>query len=141
MDDDSAAIISFAGEAGHLKRLPRSGWLPAHIADLESVAEHSFRVAVLAFAIAAQEGADPEHAACLGSFHDMPETRTGDIASAGKPYVNTTDPRQVIADQTAGLPERLARHIRDLVNEHEGAESRDTSDRAGSASPTASCRV
>jgi 5'-deoxynucleotidase YfbR-like HD superfamily hydrolase len=54
MDDDSAAIISFAGEAGHLKRLPRSGWLPAHIADLESVAEHSFRVAVFAFAIAAQ---------------------------------------------------------------------------------------
>lgn len=123
MDDDSAAIISFAGEAGHLKRLPRSGWLQAHIADPESVAEHSFRVAVLAFAIAAQEGADPEHAACLGLFHDMPETRTGDIASAGRPYVSTTDPRAVIADQTADLPEFLAQHIRDLVTEHEGAKT------------------
>jgi putative hydrolase of HD superfamily len=80
---------------------------------------------VLAFAIAAQEGADPERAACLGLFHDFPETRTGDVPSVGKRYVRTADPREVIADQATRLPESLAAHIRGLVAEHEGAKSPD----------------
>jgi putative hydrolase of HD superfamily len=48
-DDASAAIVSFAYEAGQLKNLPRSGWLRAGIKNPESVADHSFRVAVLAY--------------------------------------------------------------------------------------------
>jgi putative hydrolases of HD superfamily len=124
-EDGTAAIVSFGYEAGQLKKLPRAGWLLAGIRNPESVADHSFRVAVLAYAIAVQEGANPERAAALGLFHDFPETRTGDVPSVGKPYVRTTDPAKVIADQTAALPPDLAAHITALVAEHESAKTPD----------------
>jgi putative hydrolase of HD superfamily len=124
-DDHAAAIIRLAFEAGQLKMLPRAGWLLAGIANPESVAEHSFRVAVLAYAIASAEGADPERAACLGLFHDLPETRTGDIPSAGRPYLRTAAPLTVIEDQVTGLPAALAAHITALVSEHESAKNPD----------------
>jgi len=125
IEDSTVAIVSFGYEAGQLKKLPRAGWLLTGIASPESVADHSFRVAVLAYVIAVQEGANPERAAALGLFHDFPETRTGDVPSVGKPYVRTTDPNQVIAEQTAALPPGLAEHITSLVAEHESAKTPD----------------
>jgi len=124
-EDGTAAIVSFGYEAGQLKKLPRAGWLLTGITSPESVADHSFRVAVLAYVIAVQEGANPERAAALGLFHDFPETRIGDVPSVGKPYVRTADPNKVIADQTAALPASLAEHITALVAEHESAKTPD----------------
>jgi hypothetical protein len=57
----------------------------------------------------------------LGLFHDLPEARTGDTPSVGRPYVRLVDPREVIADQAAGLPAQLGKHIVALVAEHESA--------------------
>jgi putative hydrolase of HD superfamily len=122
-EDSAAAIVSFAYEAGHLKRLPRAGWLLTGISGPESVADHPFRVAVLAYVIAVQEDANPDRAAALGLFHDFPETRISDVPSVGRPYVKTADPNQVIADQTAALPAGLAGHITALITEHESAKT------------------
>ncbi len=127
MDPDSAAIVRFAHEAGHLKHLARAGWLLAGVRDGESVAEHSYRVGVLAYCIAVQEGADADRAAVLGLFHDLPETRLGDVPSVGKRYVHTADPHQVIADQIAGLPAELASRITELITEHEAAKGPEAS--------------
>ncbi|WP_291417451.1 HD family hydrolase [Actinophytocola sp.] len=120
---DASSIASFAYEVGQLKRLPRAGWLLAGLSNTESVAEHSFRVAVLAYAIAHQEGANPERAAVLGLFHDLPETRIGDVPSVGKPYVRTAPAHQVATDQTTQLPPELAARIVAAIDEHEGAKS------------------
>ncbi|WP_280381349.1 HD domain-containing protein [Nocardia wallacei] len=122
MTSKSRGIVEFAYETGFLKRLPRSGWLTAGVAAPESVAEHSFRTAVLAYLIASGEGADPEHAAVLGLFHDLPETRIGDVPAAGRAYVKTVAPTEVVADQTAGLPSALAEGIRAAIAEHESAK-------------------
>ncbi|WP_280467921.1 HD domain-containing protein [Nocardia cyriacigeorgica] len=123
IDADSAAeTITFAYELGYLKSLPRAGWLRAGITDGESVAAHSWRVAVLAFALAVAEGGDPERAAVLGIFHDIPETRYGDVQASGKAYVTQVPAGEVVADQTAGLPEELAERIRSAVAEHESAK-------------------
>jgi putative hydrolase of HD superfamily len=129
---DLQAVAKFAYEAGQLKLLPRAGWLLAGIREPESVAEHSFRVGILAYIIAALEGADPDRAAALGLFHDLPETRIGDVPSVGRPYVKTTDPQRVAADQVADLPEYLAAHINALIDEHEGAKT-------SAATPEARC--
>jgi len=64
-------------------------------------------------------GADPERAPTLAVFHDLPETRIGDVHSVGKPYVRTAPAAQVIADQTAGLPVDVTASIRALVAESE----------------------
>ncbi|MBF6302311.1 HD domain-containing protein [Nocardia amamiensis] len=114
--------ITFAYELGYLKVLPRAGWLRAGITNGESVAAHSWRVAVLAFVIAVGEGADPERAAVLGIFHDVPESRYGDVQATGKAYVTQVSATEVVADQTAGLPADLAARIRAAVVEHESAK-------------------
>ena len=41
------------------KRVKRSGWWVAGIDDPESVAEHSYRTALLGYILASLEGADP----------------------------------------------------------------------------------
>jgi putative hydrolases of HD superfamily len=120
---DMQGVAKFAYEAGQLKLLPRAGWLLAGIRAPESVAEHSFRVGVLAYIIAVLEGADPDRAAALGLFHDLPETRIGDVPSVGRPYVTTAPPHDVAADQVAELPEPLAAHITALIDEHESAKT------------------
>lgn len=122
-DSDSAGIVEFVHEAGHLKHIPRAGWLLAGVRSPETVAEHSFRVGVLAYAIAVQEGANPDRAAALGLFHDLPETRIGDVPSVGRRYVKTAPAHEVVTDQVAHLPAALAGHIVALIDEHESAKT------------------
>ncbi|MBE9375592.1 HD domain-containing protein [Saccharopolyspora sp. HNM0983] len=131
-DQRFAEIIAFAHESGHLKHTRRTGWLLGGVRDGESVAEHSYRVAVLAYIIAACEGANPERAATLGIFHDVPETRIGDVPSVGKKYITTASPHDIIADQTAGLPPELRDRIVGAVDEHESAKT-------ASATPESEC--
>lgn len=116
---DARAITPFLYEAGHLKRSARQGWWIAGVTNPESVAEHSFRAAIVGYVIAAMEGADPERTATLCLFHDLAETRLGDIPSTGKRYVSQAPAEQVAKDQTAGIPGELADRIRGLVAEFE----------------------
>lgn len=120
---DMTGVANFVYETGQLKQLPRAGWLLAGIKHPESVAEHSFRVGVLAYIIATLEGANPDRAAALGLFHDLPETRTGDVPSVGRPYITTTAAQDVAADQVAELPRELGDHIAALIDEHESAKT------------------
>ncbi len=66
-------------EAGLLKRMPRSGWFMAGVENPESVAEHSWRAAVIAYFFAKEAGLDPYKCATMAVFHDIAETRVWDI--------------------------------------------------------------
>lgn len=121
--DDLTGVSAFAYEVGHLDRTPRAGWLMAGVKHPQTVAAHSHRVSVLAYVIAAQEGADADRACSLGAFHDVPETRTGDLSSMSKRYLTGVDPAVVAEDQTQGLPPALAIHVIELVGEFEAAKS------------------
>lgn len=102
MADDLSAVARFLYEAGTLKQTKRTGWWMAGVRDPESVAEHSWRTALLASVIAKLEGADPAKAAFLAVWHDSQETRTGDVNHLGKKYAPSADPEAVTADQVAG---------------------------------------
>ncbi|MBF6171094.1 HD domain-containing protein [Nocardia blacklockiae] len=121
--DPVARTTVFAYELGYLKLLSRSGWRRCGIRDGEDVAGHSWRAAILSYAIAVGEGADPEHAAVLALFHDMHEARSGDPDAVTRLYNDTTPPAEIVADQTEGLPDQLARRIRAAVDEHESAKT------------------
>ncbi|MFE7710570.1 HD family hydrolase [Streptomyces sp. NPDC057486] len=123
MADDLSAVARFLYEAGTLKQTKRTGWWMAGVRDPESVAEHSWRTALIASVIAKLEGADPAKAAFLAVWHDSQETRTGDVNYLGKKYAPTADPEAVTADQVAGMPEVLASAVRDVVAEYEAKES------------------
>ncbi|WP_328890200.1 HD domain-containing protein [Streptomyces sp. NBC_00316] len=123
MADDLSAVARFLYEAGTLKQTKRTGWWMAGVRDPESVAEHSWRTALIASVIAKLEGADPAKAAFLAVWHDSQETRTGDVNRLGKKYAPSADPEAVTADQVAGMPEVLASAIREVVAEYEAKES------------------
>ncbi len=123
MADDLSAVARFLYEAGTLKNVRRTGWWMAGVNNPESVAEHSWRTALIASIIAKLEGADPARAAFLAVWHDTQESRTGDVNHLGKKYAAGADPVAVTADQTAGMPERLAVVVQELVGEYEAKES------------------
>lgn len=122
-DPEARAVASYLLEIGTLKHARRTGWWIAGVKDPETVAEHSFRTAVLATVLAALEGADPARAAQLALFHDTQETRLGDIPHVGRRYLTTSANRDVTADQVAELPATLAAVLQDVVDVY---EARDT---------------
>ncbi|MGI5443783.1 HD domain-containing protein [Streptomyces shenzhenensis] len=124
MSDELTAVAHFLYEAGTLKNTKRSGWWMAGVKDPESVADHSWRTALIATIIAKLEGADPARAAFLAVWHDSQETRTGDVNHLGKKYTaGEADPEAITADQVAGMPAVLADTVKELVAEYEAKES------------------
>ena len=117
--DDTTGLADLLYEFGLLKRYKRTGWLVAGVRDPESIAEHSFRAAVIAAVIARLEGADPERAAFMSLFHDTQETRITDIPYVGKLYLKPAPNEEVTAAQVRHVPEEVAGMLRDAVGEYE----------------------
>lgn len=123
MADETRATAALLYELGLLKRFKRTGWEIVGVPEPESVADHSFRAAITAAAIAAGEGADPHRAAFLALWHDSQETRTTDIPHHVKPYVTVEPNEKITEDQTRELAPTLATVIRTAVGEYESKES------------------
>ncbi|PWV49215.1 HD family hydrolase [Nocardiopsis sp. L17-MgMaSL7] len=124
MSDETTRAAHLLYEAGTLKNQRRTGWWMAGVRDPESVAEHSWRTALIASVIAAMEGADPAKAALIAVWHDTGETRSGDINHLGQKYVGTKpDARDIAADQTAGLPAQVGEMVRAAVASYEEQDS------------------
>jgi putative hydrolase of HD superfamily len=96
-------IANFFFEIGMLKRTPRSGFQFLG-AGAESVAEHSFRTAMIGYTLAKMTAdADCNQVVTMCLFHDIPEARTGDLNYVNKKYVQANEPK-AIADLAATLP-------------------------------------
>ena len=116
-------LTNFLYEMGLLKRYKRTGWWIAGIDNPESIAEHSFRTAIIGYLLAVMEGANPAKTAAMCLFHDTQETRIGDVLSVGKPYVVTAPNPEVTADQVAAFPVEIAQAVRQVVDEYEARET------------------
>ncbi len=126
MDQEEGSNVAFfLYEMGLLKRSKRTGWWIAGVKDPESVAEHSFRTAMIGTILSMAAGADPGRTAMLCLFHDSQETRIGDVPAVGKGYVRTARNSEVTADQVKSFPEEVGRTIRALVEEYEAHESQE----------------
>jgi putative hydrolase of HD superfamily len=107
-------FLELARRVASLKRVPRTGWLDRGIdpALAESVADHSFGVAMLAWLLAVERNAqgaplDPTRVLCLALAHDLAEATTGDETpydAAEIPGQHEPDARRAFLDQ---------RHVRD----------------------------
>jgi putative hydrolase of HD superfamily len=88
---EAGGLITFLAELMRLKSTPRIGWLLRGVRDVESVAAHSFGVAVIAMLLADRARArgvevNVERLLRMALLHDMTETRTGDLPSTIKRY-------------------------------------------------------
>ncbi|GEM_PF-2758141 len=117
-DADAAGAMSFIFEAGMLKRAKRTGWWIAG-QDPESIAEHSFRAAIIGTGLAAMEGVDPARVALLCLLHDTQETRVGDIPHISRRYLEAADNQTVTVDQVSACPPAVAESIVSAVAEYE----------------------
>lgn len=96
-------IANFLFEVGMLKRTPRTGFQFLG-SGAESVAEHSFRTAIIGFTLARLDGqADVGRVVQMCLFHDVPEARVGDQNYVNKKYVKV-DEERAVEDLARTLP-------------------------------------
>jgi putative hydrolases of HD superfamily len=129
VEDSSSAILGFLDLAhivARFKSVPRTGWLDRGVEPLwaESVADHSFGVALFAWACAVQrraEGANllPERVLKLALIHDLAEAEIGDLPpydSAAMPGAENPGARRAFLE---------TRHIRDASRDAKKRERED----------------
>ena len=113
-------IVNFLFEIGILKKIPRSGYQFLGTGN-ESVAEHSFRVAIIAYTLAKNEPKADRHKVVLMSlFHDFHEARTGDHNYVNKRYVAVNE-NKAVNDLARKLP--FGREIISLIDEFNSRET------------------
>jgi putative hydrolase of HD superfamily len=75
-------LIRFFGQATRLKTLKRAGWGRCGMEQCESVADHTFGVALLALCLLPKNpvhGIDRDHCVAMALAHDLAESIVGDI--------------------------------------------------------------
>lgn len=125
-------LLDFAKKVRELKDLKRTGWVQRKIKDPESVADHSFMLAILAYIYSKKLGLDSGKAVKMALIHDICETYSGDIAD------RIRDEDQIVPDSrkrelereglkklVSLLPEDFAKEIYDLWEDFEYRKSRE----------------
>lgn len=94
--------VEFLFEVGMLKKTPRTGYQFLGSGG-ESVADHSFRTAIIGYVLSSQEpDADRNKVVLMCLFHDFSEARSGDHNYMNKKYVEV-DEESAIRDQVREL--------------------------------------
>jgi putative hydrolase of HD superfamily len=113
-------IINFLFEVGMLKKTPRTGYQFLGSGN-ESVAEHSFRTAIIGYILALKEPeADSRKTILMCLFHDLHEARTGDHNYVNKRYVSV-DEESAVKDLAGKTP--FGDELILLTNEFNAGES------------------
>jgi putative hydrolase of HD superfamily len=101
-------LYTFWQYAAALKREPRKGWQKRVEGRVESVADHSFAVALLALYEGERRGYDLEKILKLTLIHDLEEAIIGDLTPRDKAYRGTsrvqTDRERAIRELLSKLP-------------------------------------
>lgn len=101
--DAVASALGLLHALGRLKTLPRQGWVDRGIPSPESVADHSYRTAVMAWILGDLAGLDTGLLVKLALAHDLPEAEAGDAT----PYDQAVGRGVEIADAVARWRELL----------------------------------
>ena len=105
-----------------LKSVRRSGWWMLGIKHAESVADHSFRAALIAYLLARLEKADPYPAVMIALINDLHEARINDLHKVGHRYIDfRAAERKTSREQLERLPppirKEMGRWVRELLKQ------------------------
>lgn len=110
-------------EAIHrLKEIKRTGWLERGVKDPETVASHSYGVALLTLLIAHQRGLDTLNAVATALLHDLAEALTGDLTpemknTKGREEAERTE-QTMLKKLIIDLPEQEKKWLNKLIEEY-----------------------
>jgi len=120
-------IVEFIFEAGVLKRIPRSGWSVLGIGNAESVADHSFRCAVIGYLLAHMEGVSVQRVLLMTLFNDMHESRITDLHKTAQRYIDAGPAEdEAFQEQVGGLPADILAELSDVREEYRAQESEES---------------
>jgi len=116
---DHKKLLDFIAEAGMLKRVRRSGWWVLGIKDAETVAEHSFRCAVLGYILARMEGTEPYKVILMALFNDIHEARINDLHKMAQRYIESDRAEEkAFTEQISALPLAIKKELASMYKEY-----------------------
>jgi len=124
---DPQVTLAFLQQALRLKYVPRTGWLMRGLTDVESVAEHTWGVALATLLLAEGMSDQPDlsKALTIALLHDLPESMLFDIPAPGAGHLPAGAKRQaeesILTDLLSRLPE--AARLREWWSEFEDGSS------------------
>lgn len=106
-------------ECLQLKEIKHEGWRMAGIPNPDSVAEHSLNAAQIAYILAKMEWADANKCASMLVWHDIAETRVGDMHKVATRYITNKmeAEEKVMQDQFQDI--EFGEDILDLFHQYE----------------------
>ncbi len=123
-------LVDFWKLASKLKEEPRRGWIQRlKLSNVESVADHSYAVALLALFEAGRRGYDVGKTLKLALIHDLEEAITGDMTprdKRGKSSFDRIQNKRLAMDAILGkMPARTRKQFRSLWAELLDVKSRE----------------
>lgn len=120
-----APIKDFITEAEKLKDEPRRGWkLKAGVKHPESVAEHTYGVAILAMLLADERGLDAEKCTKMALLHDLSEVITGDMMP-GENSNKRVEENRAVRKLLKKLPHNISKRYLEIWNEFKSGKSKE----------------
>ena len=120
-------LLNFIAEAGMLKRVRRSGWWVLGIKDAETVAEHSFRCAVIGYVIACMEKIPPYKVLLMTLFNDMHEARINDLHKMSERYIKLRKAEdRAFAEQISSLPGNIKNELSGMRKEYKRQNTKES---------------
>lgn len=122
-DSKQNKIVNFLYEIGTMRKLARMHrqvFLTDDTSD--NIASHSYRVAVISWFLAKEEGVDPYKTVMMGLLHDMSEVRSNDHNWIHKKYVKVYED-EINKDQLGSLPYP---DLEEIINEYDKRESKES---------------
>ncbi len=125
-------LLEFAKKVRELKELKRTGWIEKGVRDPESVADHSFMLAVLAYVYSKKLGLDTDKCVKMALLHDICEVYSGDIPDKVRDEdqpVPDSEKKKLeergLKKMISLLPEDFAKEIYGLWKEFEARETKE----------------
>lgn len=116
-------LTKYFYELGSLRKIARSHRQMLMTDDLsDNIASHSFRVIHIGYILAKMEWVDPYKVMLMCMFHDVGESRTGDLNWTQKKYLKV-DEEKLLHDQLDGLVHD--NEALDIMKEYEKKESKE----------------
>ncbi|PUA32689.1 MAG: hypothetical protein B9J98_03705 [Candidatus Terraquivivens tikiterensis] len=115
-------LLKFIEHAYTLKEIRRRGWTRRGIPRVESVAEHTFGLALLSMLMADLRGLDAERSIRMALLHDLCESITGDLTPKDRarlgPEKSVEEEKRAIELLLSYLPPELAEGYLDVWKEY-----------------------
>lgn len=110
-------LLDFIAELGMLKKVKRSGWWVAGIPCPESVADHSFRTAIIGHLLAKMEQVDCYKVVLMTLYNDIHETRINDLHKIGHRYIDFKEAEKKVQQDQLSSALEAKREIASMLNE------------------------